>query len=227
MTDKMNIGNSVVKRKWVAMDQVLQLLSAARIVPVVVIDNASRADGLASALVEGGLPIAEVTFRTSEAINVIRTISLRGDVLVGAGTVTSPTQVDAAFEAGARFIVSPGLSRSVVRRAQELGIFVLPGVVTATEVMAALDLGLSAVKFFPAGTSGGAPAIKALSAPFPDMTFVPTGGIGPENLHEYLDLPCVRAVGGSWMVPRDAIKNGDFAHISTLCQEAVKLAKRP
>lgn len=208
------------------MNQVFQLLSAARIVPVVVIDDANQTDGLASALVAGGLPVAEVTFRTSQAINVIRAISMRGDVLVGAGTVTSSTQVDEAVKAGARFIVSPGLSRSVVNRAQKLGVFVLPGVVTATEVMAALDLGLNAVKFFPAGTSGGAKAIKALSAPFPGVTFVPTGGIGPENLHEFLELPCVSAVGGSWMVPHDAIKNGDFSQISTLCQEAVRLAKR-
>ena len=207
------------------MNQILTSLTVARLVPVVVIDEASNAAPLAMALMQGGLPVAEVTFRTSAAIDAIRAISKQGGVLVGAGTVTSPDQVVAAVEAGAQFIVSPGLSRSVVERAQALGIFVLPGVITATEVMAAMELGISAVKFFPAGTSGGAAAIKALSAPFAGITFVPTGGIGPENLHEYLKLSCVSAVGGSWMVPRDAIQSGDFAKISSLCIEAVALAK--
>lgn len=225
MTDKMNIRIIKLKQKWMPMDQILHMLSKARIIPVVVIDDADRAHGLASALVEGGLPIAEVTLRTSDAIKVIHTFSQRGDVLVGAGTVTSSTQVDAAFEAGASFVVSPGLSRSVVKRAQELGIVVLPGVATATEIMAALDLGLRTVKFFPAETSGGVAAVQALSAPFSDMTFIPTGGIGPLNVNQYLNLSCVRAIGGSWMVPRDSIKNGDFDKISALCREAVDLVK--
>lgn len=207
------------------MDEILHILSKARIVPVVVIDDVDRADGLTSALVEGGLPIAEITFRTSEAIGVIRAMSRRRDVLVGAGTVTSTKHVDAAFEAGARFIVSPGFSPSIVRRAQELGILVLPGVATATEILAAMEIGLGAVKFFPAQTSGGAPAIRALTAPFPEMAFVPTGGIGRENLQEYLALPSVMAVGGSWMVPRDLIKKGNFAAITSLCAEALTLTK--
>lgn len=206
------------------MSDMLQMLSAARLVPVVVIDDAKNADGLAGALVDGGLPVAEVTFRTPAAVEAIRVIAKRGDVLVGAGTVTTPTQVDIAVEAGAQFIVSPGLSRLVVERAQLLGVFVLPGVVTATEVLAALELGLTAVKFFPAGTSGGSAAIKALSAPFAGVSFVPTGGIGPENLSEYLALPCVSAVGGSWMVPRDAIVSGDFARVSALSAAAIALA---
>jgi len=206
------------------MSDMLQKLSAARLVPVVVIDDAKNADGLAGALVDGGLPVAEVTFRTPAAVEAIRVIAKRGDVLVGAGTVTTPAQVDLAVEAGAQFIVSPGLSRLVVERAQLLGVFVLPGVVTATEVLAALELGLTAVKFFPAGTSGGSAAIKALSAPFAGVSFVPTGGIGPENLHEYLTLPCVSAVGGSWMVPRDAIVSADFARVSALSAAAVALA---
>lgn len=206
------------------MSDMLQRLSAARLVPVVVIDDPKNADGLAGALVDGGLPVAEVTFRTPAAVEAIRVIAKRGDVLVGAGTVTTPAQVDIAVEAGAQFIVSPGLSRLVVERAQLLGVFVLPGVVTATEVLAALELGLTAVKFFPAGTSGGSAAIKALSAPFAGVSFVPTGGIGPENLGEYLTLPCVSAVGGSWMVPRDAIVSADFARVSALSAEALALA---
>jgi 2-dehydro-3-deoxyphosphogluconate aldolase/(4S)-4-hydroxy-2-oxoglutarate aldolase len=207
------------------MDETLHILSTARIVPVVVIDDVDRADDLAWSLVECGLPIAEITLRTSEAMGVILAMSRRGDIHVGAGTVTSTKHVDAAFEAGAKFIVSPGFSPSIVRRAQELGILVLPGVATATEILAAMDLGLGAVKFFPAQTSGGAPAIKALAAPFPEMAFVPTGGIGRDNLQEYLDLPSVIAVGGSWMVPRDLIKKGDFTAISSLCAEAVTLTQ--
>ena len=207
------------------MNQIHSLLFASRLVPVVVIDNAKDAAPLASALVSGGLPVAEVTLRTSAALDAIRAIAKRGDVLVGAGTVTTAEQVVAAVEAGAQFIVSPGLSRSVVERSQAMGILVLPGAVTATEVMTAMELGLSAVKFFPAATSGGAAAIKALSAPFAGMTFIPTGGVGPENLHEYLKMSCVSAIGGSWMVPRDAIQNGEFENISALCVEAVYLAK--
>lgn len=207
------------------MNQIHALLFASRLVPVVVIDSAKDAASLASALVSGGLPVAEVTFRTSAALDAIRAIAKRGDVLVGAGTVTTAEQVVAAVEAGAQFIVSPGLSRSVVERAQAMDIMVLPGAVTATEVMRAMELGLGTVKFFPAGTSGGAAAIKALSAPFAGMTFIPTGGVGPENLHEYLKMSCVSAVGGSWMVPRDAIQNGEFEKISALCVEAVSLAK--
>lgn len=215
----------VLQDKVDFMNDVAHLLTASRLVPVVVLDEAKDANALASALVKGGLPVAEITFRTSAALESIRTIAKRGDVLVGAGTVTTPEQVVAAVEAGAQFIVSPGFSRIVVERAQALGVFVLPGVVTATEIMAAMEAGLSAVKFFPAGTSGGAPAIKALAAPFTGMTFVPTGGVGPENLHDYLKLPCVSAVGGSWMVPRDAIAAGDFARITSLCESAVALAK--
>jgi len=125
--------------------------------------------------------------------------------------------------AGARFVVSPGLSRAVVERCGEHGVLALPGAVTATEVQAALELGLSTVKFFPAGTSGGPGAIKALAAPFGGVAFVPTGGVGPGNLADYLAVPAVAAVGGSWMVPRDRVKAGDFAGIRTLCAEAVAL----
>ncbi len=202
-------------------------LSAARIVPVVVLDDAADADALAAALVAGGLPVAEVTFRTAAAEDSIRAMSARGDMLVGAGTVLTPAQVDLAVAAGASYIVSPGLSRAVVERCQEHGVLALPGAVTATEVQAALELGLTTVKFFPAGTSGGAPAIAALAAPFVGVTFVPTGGIGPKNLHEYLAIPAIVAVGGSWMVPRAMVSEGNFAEITRLTAEAVALAARP
>ena len=203
---------------------VLSALSSARLVPVVVLDDAADADGLAGALVAGGLPVAEVTFRTAAAQDSIRAMAARGDILVGAGTVLTVTQVDQAVAAGASFVVSPGLSRAVVERCQDKGVLALPGAVTATEVQAALELGVSTVKFFPASTCGGAAGIKALAAPFGAVRFVPTGGIGPKNLADYLTIPAVASVGGSWMVPRDRVKAGDFAGITALTVDAVALA---
>lgn len=203
---------------------ILGALGARRLIPVVVLDDARHAEPLAAALVAGGLPVAEVTFRTAAAEDAIRAIAARGDMLVGAGTVLTIDQVDRAVAAGASYVVSPGLSRAVVERCREHGVLALPGAVTATEVQAALELGLTTVKFFPAGTSGGAAAIRALAAPFGGVTFVPTGGVGPANLREYLDIPAVLAVGGSWMVPRDALAAGDFARITALTAEAVALA---
>ena len=202
----------------------LTSLRAARLVPVVVLDDAQDADPLAAALVAGGLPVAEVTFRTAAAQDSIRAMADRADIVLGAGTVLTVEQVDQAVAAGASYVVSPGLSRAVVERCQEHGVLALPGAVTATEIQAALELGLTTVKFFPAGTSGGAPAIAALAAPFADVSFVPTGGVGPKNLHEYLAIASVAAVGGSWMVPRDRVRAGDFDGIRTLTVEAVALA---
>jgi 2-dehydro-3-deoxyphosphogluconate aldolase/(4S)-4-hydroxy-2-oxoglutarate aldolase len=203
---------------------VLSSLRAARLVPVVVLDDAADADGLAGALVAGGLPVAEVTFRTAAAEDSIRAMAARGDMLVGAGTVLTVEQVDRAVAAGASYVVSPGLSRAVVERCGEHGVLARPGAVTATESQAALELGLTTVKFFPAGTSGGAPAIAALAAPFAGVSFVPTGGVGPKNLGEYLGIAAVAAVGGSWMVPRDRVKAGDFDGIRNLTADAVALA---
>jgi len=197
------------------------LLARHRLVPVVVLDDAAAAEPLADALAAGGLPIAEVTFRTEAAAESIARMSAHGGVTVGAGTVTRPEQVDAAVDAGASFVVSPGLSAAVVRRCQERGVFALPGATTATEIMAALELGVSVVKFFPAGTSGGAAAVAALSAPFPGVRFVPTGGIDAGSASDYLALRSVLAVGGSWMVPRAAIAAGDFARVRELVAESV------
>lgn len=202
----------------------LESLKHALLVPVVVLDDAKDADGLAGALVAGGLPVAEVTFRTAAAADSIRAMAARGDILLGAGTVLTVDQVDQAVAAGANYIVSPGLSRAVVERCAEHGVLAVPGAVTATEIQAALELGLTTVKFFPAGTSGGAAAIAALAAPFAGLGFVPTGGIGPKNLHEYLAVPAVSAVGGSWMVPRGTIRAGDVATITDLTAKAVALA---
>ncbi|MBO0920154.1 bifunctional 4-hydroxy-2-oxoglutarate aldolase/2-dehydro-3-deoxy-phosphogluconate aldolase [Cellulomonas sp. zg-ZUI222] len=204
----------------------LDQLAAARLVPVVVLDDAADAAPLAAALVAGGLPVAEVTFRTAAAPDAIRAMSERGDLLVGAGTVLTAAQVDQAVAAGASYVVSPGLSRAVVERCQEHGVLALPGAVTATEIQAALELGLTTVKFFPAGTSGGPKAIAALAAPFGGVGFVPTGGVSAANLHEYLDVPAVVAVGGSWMVGKDLVRAGDFATVTRLTAEAVALTRR-
>ncbi|MGV1009533.1 MAG: bifunctional 4-hydroxy-2-oxoglutarate aldolase/2-dehydro-3-deoxy-phosphogluconate aldolase [Dermatophilaceae bacterium] len=199
-------------------------LTQHRIIPVVVVNDASRASGLAHALLDGGLPVAEVTFRTPAAPEAIRAMSAYGELLVGAGTVLTPAQVDVAVAAGARFIVSPGLRADVVTRAGHHGVPVIPGAVTPSEIMAAQALDVTTVKFFPAGTYGGALAIKALHAPFRDVQFIPTGGVSPANLADYLSLPYVPAVGGSWMVPADAVDAGDFGRVATLCSQAVSAA---
>lgn len=203
---------------------VIDQLTQRRVIPVVVLHDAAHARPLAEAMVAGGLPVAEVTFRTEAAEESITSMTAVGDLLVGAGTVVSVEQVNRAVDAGARFIVSPGTSLSVVRRCRELDVPVFPGAVTATEVMSLLDEGVSTIKFFPAGTCGGAKAIAALAAPFSGVRFIPTGGVGPVNLRDYLDLPTVVAVGGSWMVPNGAIAAGDFATVTRLCAQAVELA---
>ncbi|MGY1632453.1 bifunctional 4-hydroxy-2-oxoglutarate aldolase/2-dehydro-3-deoxy-phosphogluconate aldolase [Geodermatophilus sp. SYSU D01186] len=208
-------------------EEVLAALGRARLVPVVVLDDAADAAPLAGALVDGGLPVAEVTFRTPAAADAIRAMTERGDVLVGAGTVLTPAQVDRAVAAGAGYVVSPGLSRAVVERCAEHGVLALPGAVTATEVQAAVELGLTAVKFFPAGTSGGPAAIRALAAPFGGVRFVPTGGVGPADVGDYLAVDAVLAVGGSWMVPRDRVAAGDVGTVRRLTAEAVALVRPP
>jgi 2-dehydro-3-deoxyphosphogluconate aldolase/(4S)-4-hydroxy-2-oxoglutarate aldolase len=203
----------------------LNELAKRRLVPVLALDDAGQAADLAEALVAGGLPVAEVTFRTGAAVQAIQAMAARGDMLVGAGTVLSPEQVDAAAEAGAAFVVSPGTSQAVLTRAVERGLAALPGAVTATEVQQLLELGVEAMKFFPAETSGGAAAIKALGGPFKHVKFIPTGGIGPGELARYLSLPNVLAVGGSWMAPAGALAAGDFDQIRRLTAEAVALAE--
>ncbi|MDR1710508.1 MAG: bifunctional 4-hydroxy-2-oxoglutarate aldolase/2-dehydro-3-deoxy-phosphogluconate aldolase [Propionibacteriaceae bacterium] len=193
------------------------------VVPVVVLDDPAAAQPLADALVAGGIPAAEITFRTAAGAAAIAEIAGREDILVGAGTVLTPQQVDAAADAGARFIVSPGFSRAVVERTLDRGLLSLPGAVTATEIQAALELGLNVVKFFPAEVSGGIKAIKAFAGPFADVSFIPTGGVSAANLAEYLAVKQVAACGGSWMVPRDAIAGGDFARVTQLCREAAAI----
>lgn len=207
-----------------APDVVLAQVLAHRLVPVVVLDDAADADALGAALVAGGLPVAEVTLRTPAALDAIRALRDRGDLLVGAGTVLTAAQVDRAVAAGARYVVSPGTSRAVVERCAEHAVPVVPGAVTATEVQAALELGVSTVKFFPAATAGGPAAVAALAAPFGQVRFVPTGGVGPAELGAYLTLPAVAAVGGSWMVPRDRVRARDVATVQGLVADAVRAA---
>lgn len=205
---------------------VLDTLAQHRLVPVVVVDGAEQGLGLADALIAGGLPVAEITLRTAGGLDAIRAVAAeRPDVVVGAGTVTTAAQVDDVVGAGARYIVSPGLSRAVVERAQEHGVPVLPGVATATEVMTALDLGVETVKLFPASVVGGPAALKALAAPFPGLRFVPTGGVSADNLPDYLALKPVLAVGGSWMVAKGLVDAGDWAEITRRTTEAVDLTK--
>ena len=196
-------------------------LSTLRLLPVIVLAEASGARALGQALVAGGLPIAEVTFRSEAAESGIRIMSSVDGLLVGAGTVTTVEQVERAFAANARFVVSPGLSTAVVRRCRELDLPVLPGVATATDIIAALDLGLDLVKFFPAEAMGGLGTIGALSAPFPAVRFVPTGGITAESVSDYLAHPSVLAVGGSWMVPSKSLAAGDWPAIRALAERAV------
>lgn len=208
-------------------DTVLETLAAHRLVPVVVVDGAEQGARLADALVAGGLPVAEITLRTAGGLDAIRAVAAnQPDVIVGAGTVTTASQVDDVVAAGARFVVSPGLSEAVVRRAQEHGIPVLPGVATPTEIMAALDLGVEVVKLFPASVVGGPSAIKAFAAPFPQLRFVPTGGVNADNLGDYLGLKPVLAVGGSWMVEKSLVTAGDWDEITRRTRDAVALTQK-
>jgi 2-dehydro-3-deoxyphosphogluconate aldolase / (4S)-4-hydroxy-2-oxoglutarate aldolase len=199
----------------------LDVIARLRVIPVVVLDDADDAPPLASALAAGGLPLAEVTLRTPAALAAISALAADARLVVGAGTVLTPRQVDDAVAAGAQFVVSPGFSPAVVARAAHAGVPVLPGVATATEVMAALDAGVSVVKFFPAAVCGGPAAVTALAAPFPTVHFVPTGGITAQNLPAYLVTPGVLAVGGSWMVARDLLRTGRFDDVARLAAEAV------
>ncbi len=203
---------------------VLERLLAHRVLPVVVIRDLATALPLGQALERAGLPVAEVTFRTPAAADAIRILASETNLLVGAGTVIRPDQVDAAVEAGAQFVVTPGFSVSVVHRCAELEIPVIPGVATATEVIAALDHGLAVLKLFPAEAVGGIAMLKGLAGPFPDVQFVPTGGVTAANMATYLALPTVAAVGGSWMVAPELVAAGDFASIERVTTEALALA---
>lgn len=204
------------------MHAVLKELSLIGIVPVVKIDDAKQALPLAKALLDGGLPCAEVTFRTAAAKESIAAMTAAyPEMLVGAGTVLTTAQVDDAVAAGAKFIVSPGLNPTVVKYCVERNIPIVPGINNPTGIEQALSLGLTTVKFFPAEPSGGVKMIKAMAAPYGNVTFMPTGGVNADNLAEYLAFPKIIACGGSWMVPADKITAGDFEGITKLTREAV------
>jgi 2-dehydro-3-deoxyphosphogluconate aldolase/(4S)-4-hydroxy-2-oxoglutarate aldolase len=199
---------------------------ASPLIPVVTITDAASADGLASALVAGGIPVAEVTLRTPAGLAAIARMAQRGDIQVGAGTVVNAKQLEQAVAAGASFAVSPGASPEVLDRAASLGVWLIPGAATATEIMALRQRGIADIKLFPASIIGGPAAIKAYSQVFPDIRFMPTGGINQTNLAEYLTLAAVDHVGGSWMVPKDVIANGDFDHLTELVTQAAAQAAR-
>ncbi len=208
------------------MDQVFQKLSKIGIVPVVVLDDAKDAVPLARALIDGGLPCAEVTFRTAAAEEAIRLMSQEfPDLLVGAGTVLTVEQADRAVAAGAKFIVSPGLNPKVVAHCIEKGYPVCPGTATPSEVEQALSFGLDAVKFFPAEQAGGLAMIKAMAAPYTGVSFMPTGGINANNVRDYLKYDRIVACGGSWMVSGKLIAEGKFDESENLVREAANIVK--
>jgi 2-dehydro-3-deoxyphosphogluconate aldolase/(4S)-4-hydroxy-2-oxoglutarate aldolase len=208
------------------MNAVLEKFQKIGIIPVVVLDDAKDAEALGNALMEGGLPAAEVTFRTEAAEESIRIMAEKfPDMLVGAGTVLTTEQVDRAVAAGAKFIVSPGLNPKVVKYCIEKNIPVTPGTQTPTEMEQAIELGLDIVKFFPAEPAGGLKMIKAVSAPYTMLKFMPTGGINAENVKEYLAYDKILACGGSWTVKKDMIKNGEFDKIKEMVAEAAAIVK--
>lgn len=206
----------------------LESLQKTRVVPVIVIQDLAHAVPLARALVEGGLNILEVTLRTSAALGAIRAIrSEIQDAIVGAGTVINAELLDKAADAGARFIVSPGLTDEVARAASDRNVPLLPGIATPSDIMRGLALGLSTFKFFPAESLGGAPALKALGGPFPQVRFCPTGGVTAKNLPAYLAMPNIIAAGGSWMVPCDLSAPEAFERAAMLARQAHNLAHEP
>ena len=208
------------------MNDILNQLEKCMIVPVVVLEDAKDAKPLGEALCNGGLPCAEVTFRTEAAEESIRIMSENfPEMLVGAGTVLTTEQVDRAVAAGAKFIVSPGFDEEIVDYCLEKGITVLPGCATPSEVAKAVKRGLEVIKFFPAEQAGGLPMIKAMAAPYTMIKFMPTGGINPENVKNYLAFDKIFACGGSWMVKNTLVENQEFDKICELSKEAVAIAK--
>ena len=208
------------------MNEVLEKIQEIGIVPVVVLDDAKDAAPLAKALCEGGLPCAEVTFRTAAAEESIRIMSEQfPEMLVGAGTVLTTEQVDSAVAAGAKFIVSPGMNPRIVKYCVEKGILITPGCANPSDIEQALENGLDVVKFFPAEPAGGLKMIKAMAAPYVGVKFMPTGGINQNNVRDYLAYDRILACGGSWMVKGDMVAAGEFDKIKELAAEAVEIVK--
>ena len=207
------------------MSDLIQSLESKRVVPLVQSDDPKVALKISEALLEGGLDVLEVVLRTDAALDCLEAIAKEfPHAHVGAGTVLSADQSQEVIRRGATFIVSPGLDEASVKVAQDAGLPILPGVATASEMQRAWNLGLRTVKLFPASLVGGPKIIKALSSVFRDVRVMPTGGVNPDNLKDYLAVPAVLACGGSWLTPKDAIANGDYATITQLAKEAIAIA---
>ncbi len=208
------------------MSEIIEKLGKFGIIPVIAIDDAATAVPLGQALLAGGLPCAEITFRTAAAAEAIQKMSAaHPDILVGAGTVLTVAQAETAVSAGAKFIVTPGFDADVVDYCIANNVPITPGVMTPTEINMALNKGLRLLKFFPAEAAGGVKALKAIGGPYVGVKFIPTGGIGPANLADYLSLPMVHACGGSWLVKKQLINDGEFGKIQELTAEGVQLVK--
>lgn len=206
------------------MADATSVLHVSPVIPVVTIADPQHAVPVARALAEGGVRIIELTLRTGSALESMKRIAGEvPEILLGAGTILTPAQADAAVAAGAQFLVSPGVTRSLLDHMLQLGVPVLPGVATVGEVMAVLERGLSAMKFFPAGPAGGPKYLAAIGAPIPEVQFCPTGGVSLESAPGYLSLPNVTCVGGSWLTPRAAVEGEDWAEITRLARGAAAL----
>lgn len=203
-----------------------ELCNLAPVVPVIVIKDVARAEGLATALVSGGLPVLEVTLRSDAALDAIRAMSSVQGGHVGAGTVLTPDDAKRAKDAGAKFAVSPGLTDRLIQACSDLELPLLPGAVTASEVMRAADAGYDMLKFFPAEAVGGAPALKSLAGPLPRISFCPTGGVSPDNARDYLSLPNVVCVGGSWVATDADVTDENWSAIEARARTAATLRQR-
>ena len=206
-------------------DKLLALLKGQPVIPVLKINDARNAVPLARALARGGLPVIEITMRTPDALESIRRVAAEvPEAVVGAGTILTAAQFDEAAAAGSKFIVSPGATAQVFAAARDSAVPLLPGAITPSEMMVALEEGLDFLKFFPAEQAGGAAFLKSLASPFAGLRFCPTGGVTARNAADYLSLPNVICVGGSWVAPDDAVEAGDWARIEKLAREAANLA---
>lgn len=213
-------GKTMNSNRWKIQPK--EVLNAGPVMPVMVIQNAEDAVPLAKALVAGGIKVLEITLRTPAALESIKLISREvKDAIVGAGTITTPAQLQAAEEAGAVFAISPGLTPALLTAAKAGNIALIPGVATLSELMLGMEYGLDCFKFFPAEAAGGIPMLKAIAGPVPNVTFCPTGGISPGNYNAYLKLANVACVGGSWLVPADAVKEKNWAKVTELAAQAI------